>query len=248
MALAVYSGARIPHVAGDPLYNLVLLLLNGQDGLLTDSSLYARALSLTGTVAINSAKTLNSLPTYEKPYGAGASENQLELVAGNGFVAGLAASEFCLEAYVNPTTNGSGDDRLFSLGALYMSLTSSGQITGGSTDIGSSSISVGSSVGAAPLNSWRHVAIIRDNTTNATKGFLRLFIEGALIDTSPDFNKTDVLGGGSFSWPMGSSSNSPGYSSGGLRLTGGTRRYLTNAQGEPVNSFTPDSYPFWAPP
>jgi hypothetical protein len=38
--------------------------------------------------------------------------------------------------------------------------------------------------------------------------------------------------------------NSPTFYLGGKRFTRNTRRYLTNAQGESLNTFTPDAYPF----
>lgn len=246
MSLAAISGARIPHLTGDPLYGDVLLLLNGQNGLTKDSSIYDRAMTAVGTVAINSAKTLNGLPTYEKPYGGGSTDQYLQLTVSDAWVAGnCATGEWCLEVYLNPTTAGL-DQRLCGIGPLYLGWYGDESIEGTCTNLGSSSYSANSGAGLLPIGTWGHLAWIRDNTTDPLFSVLRLFFNGAEVASVGGIAKSGSLGGTGFGRPMGFTSSSQGFSSGGLRLTLG-RRYLTNVEGQPVNSFTPSPYPFWAP-
>ena len=245
MGLASTAGARIPHVAGDPFYGLVLLLLTGRNGITTDSSIYNRGLATVGSPAIDSAKTLNGLPTYRVPSGS-----RIDLTVSDAWVAGnLAAGEWCWEFYFNPDnvpTTLSG--RMWSFGQFTVSWEDTGRLTWAASNIGSSSYTVQSALGAVPANSWRHVCLIRDNTTNPLFTVLRLFLDGVQVDGIGGFNKTDAVGGVGFQQVLGYGSDGTPGAYGGMRLTAGTRRYMTNAEGGAVGTFTPSTYPFWAPP
>lgn len=247
MSLASFSGARIPHQSGDPFFGMVLLLLNGQNGLTKDSSIYDRAMTAVGSVAINSAKTLNGLPTYEKPYGGGSTDQYLQLTVSDAWVAGnLATGEWCLETWLNPTTSGL-DQRIASFGPLELGWYGDGSVYANCFNIGGGSVGGASSAGLLPVGTWGHLAWIRDNTTDPLFSFLRLFFNGSAAASLGGISKTSSLGGTGSGLPMGFTSSSQGFSSGGVRLTMSTRRYLTNIEGEPINAFTPDRYPFWAP-
>lgn len=233
-----------PLYFGDPLFGSVLLLLTAQAGLTTDSSSFGRAMSEAGAVAVDAAKPLEGKSTYNKQHGGGVSNNRLSLTDGDSFVNAMGSSEFCLEFYYNHTTDSTGDDRLMSLASLSVRRTNAGAIIA-FVVADSSSISVGSPDASAPLDTWKHIALIRDNTTDASFSFLRLFIGGELVNSSTSFGKTHSLNGSvdTFPYPLGFNSISPGGSFGSLRLTQ-ARRYMTNSQGEAITSFTPDLHPF----
>lgn len=220
------------------------LLLNGA-GLTVDSSSFARALSVTGTVTLDNTKPYLGADTYNKPQGGGVSNNRLVLDDGDAWVASLCgAGEWCLETRFNPTAAGSGEDRILSLGCITMSWASTGVLSFNASNIGGTSYSVASSSGAVPLDTWASCMLIRDNTTDATNGFLRLALDGVVVASSSSFSKAATLSGTGFAWPIGYNSIGPGGAFAGLRLTAGTRRYLTNAEGAALNTFTPDPYPF----
>lgn len=231
--------------SGDPFFGGVLLLLNGA-GLTVDSSGYARPMTASGGVAIDNTKPYLGRDTYNKPHGGGVSNNRLVLDDGDGWVSGCAAQEWCLETRFNPTAAGSGEDRLFSLGCIAMSWTGAGEVAFNAFNIGATSYTVGSASGAVPLDAWAACMLIRDNTTDPVFAFLRLAIDGVVVASSLPFGKTDTLGGVGFGWALGWNSISPGGAFAGLRFTVGTRRYLTNAEGQALNTFTPDAYPYLA--
>jgi hypothetical protein len=225
-----------PTNVGDP--NKILLLLDAAGTVTHDSSVYNRTLTLNGTVTINTNKTLNGLPTYFKTKNGTA--NRIETAAT--FFSAVGAGEWCYEVYLNPTTAGTGEDRVFEVNPLSLTWASNGTV-GATVGINGSSYSVSSSAGAAPVDTWSHIAVIRDNTTDASFSFLRLFINGVLVASSVSFSKVQTLNASTTSWLLGWTGISPGFSSGGVRLTGNHRRYMTNAQGAGISSFTPDLNP-----
>lgn len=234
---------------GDPLFGSVLLLLAGPagSGVTDDASSYNRAMSVVGTLTLSGTAPLNGVNTYEKPYGNADINfsNRLELTAGDSWVSSLlGAGEWCLETYFRPSAVGTGSDILFSFGQIQLTWLADESVGAQATNIGFSSYSVGSSAGVLAIGDFKHLCLIRDNTTNPTFGFLRLFVDGTLVGSSLAFIKTDTMNGTGFGYALGYTDSSPGGYFGGLRLTRNTRRYLTNAEGEAVNSFTPDTYPF----
>lgn len=227
----------------DPFFGDVIFLLNGE-GLTTDSSSYARALTAVGSIALDATKTLNSFNTYYKPSGA----NRLTTTASDSWVATLlGANEFCWELNVNKNTYSAAfppDEQIMYLGPFQIKLSDNDSLQWAALNIAATSYSTTTAAGAVPANVWRHVCLIRDNTTDPINGYMRLAIDGTVVGSSLPFLKAGaaigvgldtVIGWGSLGWPG---------AIGGMRITNNTRRYLTNAEGGTPNTFTPDLYPF----
>jgi hypothetical protein len=130
------------------------------------------------------------------------------------------------------------------LGPFQIKLSDDNSLQWQSLNIAASAYGVTTAAGVVPPNVWKHVCLIRDNTTDPTNGYMRLAIDGTVVDSSTGFLKAGsaigvgldtVIGWGSLGWPG---------ATGGMRITRNTRRYLTNAEGGTLNTFTPDAYPF----
>ena len=230
----------------DPLFASVLLLANGA-GLTVDSSSYNRTLVATGSMALSNTHPLNSNNTYVNGAAGEDAGLAVDLTA---ITTALANNESCVESWLKflaPGTGPQANQILSTTGWHWLRyIHSDSDFAGFATMIDTTIKAAG--IGSFTWGSgWRHVAWIRDNTTSATESFMRLGIDGTIVASSAGFSKTLNLNiVNILARFMGADTLSVRFAWGGFRVTNTSRRYLTNAQGAALNTYTPDQYPFLA--
>ena len=235
MSIAARAGARMPH--GDSFFSDVLLLANGA-GLLIDSSKYNRVLTSENSIARNGTFPLNGANTYSTPPSGRLNNNDGAAVASL-----VGSSEWCAEGYIrygSASFGIEGNVNQWPFGIT--SITPSRQIR----YINSSLLLDLLTPTGLPSGAFGHYAIICDNTTDPTWRRYHIAIEGVVRATSTENIPKASVETVSGVRVMGFDVNSPTVTFGGYRFTRNTRRYLNNAQGEAVNDFSPDAYPFLA--
>lgn len=227
--------------AVDPFFSDVVLLANGA-GLLVDSSQYNWTLSSGGSIALNSTYPLNGFDTYLAPPSGNLF---LSTLAHNSILSLIGSGELCMEAWIKVVSY-SAFARTITRSPGYFLETglSSGNVRW-AFYIGGTLYSTGPIFGALNTGDFRHVTLIRDNTTDPNWTRLHYGYQGAIIGTStaniPKGNPLTTTSAFEF---LGGDAFAPTIAFGGYRLTRNTRRYLVNAEGEPLNGYTPDPYPF----
>ncbi|HRI16894.1 MAG TPA: hypothetical protein PL196_00070 [Burkholderiaceae bacterium] len=220
--------------AVDAQFANVLILANGA-GLTVDSSPYARSLTTSGGIALDSTYTLNSANTYRIP-----PSGRLDTADFSAIATLLGAGEWCLEFWMRYVSASFGIE-----GTVYSGIGTISVTPGRLVHFVNSSPTVDIQASAAlPSGAFGHVAIIRDNTTDASNARYHIAIGGTVSATTAGTLSKSTTEAGTSTHIMGFDVNSPTVAFGGLRLTRGTRRYLTNVEGAAVNTFTPDAYPF----
>lgn len=235
MSIATRAGARMPH--GDPFFSGVLVLANGA-GLLIDSSKYNRVLTSENSIALNGTFPLNGANTYSTPPSGRLNNNDGAAVASL-----VGSSEWCAEGYIrygSASFGIEGNVNQWPFGIT--SITPSRQIRYIDAPLSLNLLTAG----ALPSGAFGHYAIICDNTTDPSWRRYHIAINGVVQVTSTGNIPKATTESATGVRIMGFDINSPTVYFGGYRFTRGTRRYLTNAQGEPVNNFTPNAYPFLA--
>lgn len=232
-ATVMARSVTVPEV--DPLFADVLLLANGA-GLTVDSSGYARTLTTSGSAALSATFPLNGTNTYYMP-----PASRLENADGSALAALVGTGEWCAEfwmRYVSASFGIEGNVVQWPFGII--SVNPSRQVRYIDSPL---SINIQTS-SALASGAYSHVAIIRDNTTHASYARYHIAIDGTVAATSSGNIAKTVTESVTGVRVMGFDVNSPTVYFGGFRLTRGSRRYLTNAEGAAVNTFTPDTYPF----
>jgi hypothetical protein len=217
----------------DPYWADVILLLNAQSTISTDASSFVNTMTPNGGATINSVQPLFSLPTYSIPDDGNSSRLTMD---NNFFASQLTNNEWCVETWIYPTATNAADGKFSSFGGISLKRTTAGMLQAPCI-IGGGSYTASSASGAFSLNTWTYLTLVRDNTTDPTFGFLRLFINGNLVGSSTGFIKASSMDtASSFGWILGyNDTGSFGYFS-NFRVTKNHARYYTN--------FTPPSAPF----
>lgn len=215
---------------GDPFWSGVLLLLNQTGSVTTDSSSFARTVVTTGTPTLDSGQTLFGQDTYKIDDGDGLRVNP------DGFPAtAFGSNEWCIEFW-HYCTGTVGSGRIYGFGAgttFNLFRSSTGVISGNVTNISGGSYSFSSAAGAAPLNQWNHIAVVRDNYNNDAFGYIRVYVNGTLVASSASFSRTGTVsysdgpGLRVFLGTNGAGDTSVGYYA-QYRMTSGTARYYHN--------------------
>lgn len=240
-ALALHTGARFPHPPRDPYFSDVLLLCNGA-GLTVDSSRYNRSLSTGGSIALNGTHPLNGFNTYNTPAG---SALFLSTTDHNDILSLLGAEEWCIEWWLKVVSYvASRRTIVYSPGIFFDTGLSTGDVRFAAYINGTPYV-VGPSASSLTSGTFKHCALIRDNTSDANWSRLHFALDGVVgITSTANIPKADAMSTSAAFNFMGYDSFSPPVAFGGFRVTRNTRRYLTNVQGAPVNTFEPNVYPF----
>lgn len=232
-ATVTASEPPVPQV--DQFFANVLLLANGA-GLTADSSGYARTLTTAGSPVLSSTFPLNGSDTYSVP-----PASVLQNTDGAAIATLVGAGEWCAEfwmRYVSASFGIEGNVAQWPFGII--SVDPSRRVRYIDSAL---SMDIQTPSGLAS-GAYSHVAIIRDNTTHATLARYHIAIGGTVLVTSSGSIAKATAETSSGVRVMGFDVNSPTVYFGGYRFTRGTRRYLTNAEGAALNTFTPDAYPF----
>lgn len=226
---------------GDPLFENVLYLLKDDGTFPVDSSSYARGLLKLSGLSLSSTQTLFGRQTWQ----VGANNQKISINGGNDrfLAAGNHSQEWCIEGWYYFTGAVGVDNNFLDFGggsAFTMKRNTLGRLSANCANIGGSSLGLGSlSTTYVAPNVWTHVAWVRDNTTDPTFGYMRMYVNGVLGASSASFGKGATLSdasagfnvlGGVYSFPY-----EPHFFS-ETRITKGSARYYAN--------FTPPSAPF----
>ena len=224
--MRLFGGVTSP--SGDPHWADVLLLLNGSGLVTHDSSSFNRALGSTGVV-LSATQQLFGADTYF----VDASQHYVSgTAADTWWGGGVGAGEWCDERWVYPTsTTGTGQLAGYSHTSIFDDRNNiAGRTAAACDNIGFSSYSVGGGVGLS-VNNWHHIAWVRDNTTDPTWGYCRLYVDGTLVGSTTNFAKTDIYGASAgfacFIGYLGPATCMVGYQT-QVRLTKNTARYYAN--------------------
>lgn len=109
-------------------------------------------------------------------------------------------------------------------------------------------VSITSAAAALSIGTETHVAVIIDKTTTAEETAVRLFIDGVQAVAATGLSAGYSLSEGLSRVGFGTLAANNGTALfdllvSGLKITYGSRLYLTNTVGQPVNSFTPSALP-----
>lgn len=230
--------------ATDPYYKNTTLLLhadgkaNGsQNNTFLDSSLNSFTITRSG-IATQGAFTPYGGPNWSNYFGGG---SLLTVPAGSAFAYGTGA--FTVEAWLNPYTYQAG---VYGGGAVFtqatggqnyflfaISATGAAELTYG----GGGGTLISTAAGVIPLNTWTHVALVREGTSSNQ---FKIYVNGVLATTNTvatDFSNTSYTPGiGSYSHDT-SSIPYGGYIS-NLRVVKGVAVY--------TGTFTPPTNPLTA--
>jgi hypothetical protein len=226
--------ARASGLDVDPLYADTVLLLTAQAGNI-DSSPLANTLTATGTPIINSTIPRNGAPTYLQ-------DGTWRWAPGYTWIdAQLGTAEFCWEMWMYITQYSSGGlQTAHGFGGFQLDIGSTGDVLMTCGTINGSSR--GGSIGTIALNGWNHFMLQRDNSAGGSSCRIRLALNGTQTDTSGTFSTAHAYAASSTDRVMGYhvSGSAPRFACAGMRLTKGSRRYLSLP-------FTPDDTPFYEP-
>ncbi len=215
----------------DPFLSSNVLLLTAQSGNV-DSSPIARTLTPFGTPIINSTIPLNTKPTY---FQDGTWRYDID---GTYLPGQLGSGEWCWEMWMYFTQYSVGAFvEVHNVGGLSFSI----QPTTGLLNIGAGLIggnNYNGNLGNIPLNEWHHIALIRDNR-GGSNDVLHGTLDGVQIGIDMIMAKGPSFTGTGIGRVMGyhASASAAKFVCAGMRLTKGTRRYLSIP-------FTADVTPF----
>jgi hypothetical protein len=212
----------------DPYWNNVQLLLNGSVSVTTDSSSYARALGATG-VTLSSTQQLFGVNTYKV---TNAGDYLSGTASDSWWGTAVGAGEWCDERWVYTTSVvGTGQYCGYSHTSLFNdknAVADRASAVADSLDAGSYSAAGGT---ALTLNTWHHLAFVRDNTSDASWGYCHIYVDGTKVASTASFAKTAVYastaGFGDFIGWLNNATACIGYQT-QVRLTSGTSRYYAN--------------------
>jgi len=216
----------------DPHWGNVILLMNGQSTVTTDSSSFNHSLVAGGgapALALDSGQTLFGYPTYKvDQFGPGRIDSGTDWPWTQ---LGDSTFEWCCEFHAR--VGGDSSSALIgNLAYVAYGWTAANGFSGSSANIGGSSYTLTQNE-AGVTGEWAHVAYVRDNS--GASSYLKLYVDGVLKATSTSFLKSAAMAnaGGSGQWILGWATIPVYGHFSNIRVTKNTARYYAD--------FTPPS-------
>jgi hypothetical protein len=227
------------YINGDPFFNSVGLLLNG-DGtasstIFNDLSVVPKTVSVTGTVTVNTSTKQFGTGSIYVPSGS----NYLSIPSAAGDSTDISSGDFTIECWINkPTSSNAGFLHKFTTSGTarswFFGQDGSGSVYFyGSTSGSAWEVAIGT--GSIPANTWTHVAVVRYGNV------IKIFING--VQSGSDYAFSGTFYNSATPIYIGNNSSAAtswsinGYMD-DVRITKGIARYRAN--------FTPPGIAFIA--
>jgi hypothetical protein len=224
-------------VLAEPYFNRNVLLLSGDGANNQTNNTFLDSSANNFTITRNGNTTQGTFSPFSQTgwgnYFDGATATRLTMPSNTAFAFGTGA--YTVEAWVylsaHAATQTTVVDCGSNTGSLNFSVLSTGALSLGVFGVGPTLSSAG---GAVALNTWNHVAVVRESTaSNATK----LYVNGTAVATGTDAGNYTVTTTPSIGGLNSSGLTATGYIS-NVRLVKGTAVYTSN--------FTPSTTPLTA--